>query len=119
MTAQGQPRAVFKRAIEHGNLMLAEVTIREIGVVTLGESLSLVAFAAAKATRESDSPSVTTPISRMVTSASMRLPCSIARLKTARGCPCAVIGSVGLSSCWRVVLASAGNAHHCRLSTIG
>ena len=28
MTAQGHPRAIFERAIEHGNLLVAETTLR-------------------------------------------------------------------------------------------
>ena len=35
MTAQGHPRAIFKRAIEHGNVMLAEMTARELGRLAL------------------------------------------------------------------------------------
>jgi hypothetical protein len=30
LTAQGHPRAIFKRAIERGNLLVAEVTAREL-----------------------------------------------------------------------------------------
>jgi ribosomal protein S7 len=41
LTAQGHPRATFKRAIERGNLMVAEVTARELGRITLGEALEL------------------------------------------------------------------------------
>jgi hypothetical protein len=37
---------VFRRALEHGNLMLAEVTVREIGVVSLTEALELTALIA-------------------------------------------------------------------------
>jgi hypothetical protein len=48
VTAQGNSRTIYRRAIEHGNLMLAEVTVRELGVVTLEESLALVALAAQK-----------------------------------------------------------------------
>jgi hypothetical protein len=31
MTPQGDPRAIFKRAIENGNLLVAEMTARELG----------------------------------------------------------------------------------------
>jgi len=34
-TSQGHPRTVFGRALEHDNLVLAEVTAREIGRVTI------------------------------------------------------------------------------------
>jgi hypothetical protein len=33
LTAQGHPRTIFRRALERGNLVLAEVTAREIGRV--------------------------------------------------------------------------------------
>jgi hypothetical protein len=42
LTAQAHPRAIFKRAIERGNLVVAEATAREIGRLTLEEALSLV-----------------------------------------------------------------------------
>jgi hypothetical protein len=42
MTAQGHPRAIFKRAIEHGNVLVAEMTARELGRITLVEALQLV-----------------------------------------------------------------------------
>lgn len=48
MTASGTPRAMFMRAIEHGNLPAAEVNAREMGVVTLAEALELVALIAQK-----------------------------------------------------------------------
>jgi hypothetical protein len=48
ITAQGHPRAIFSRAIEHGNLMVAETTAREIGRVSLVESLALTALIAQK-----------------------------------------------------------------------
>jgi hypothetical protein len=38
MTAQGHPRAIFKRAVERGNLVIAEATAREIGRLTLEEA---------------------------------------------------------------------------------
>jgi hypothetical protein len=34
LTAQGHPRAIFKRAIEHGNVVAAEMTARELGRIT-------------------------------------------------------------------------------------
>lgn len=48
MTAQGHPRATFKRAIERGNLLVAETTAREIGRITLVEMLELTALIAVK-----------------------------------------------------------------------
>ena len=48
MTAQGHPRSIFKRAIEGGNLLVAEMTAREIGKVTLHEALLLTALVAEK-----------------------------------------------------------------------
>jgi hypothetical protein len=41
VTAQGHPRAIFKRAIENGNVLVAEATAREIGL-SLEEALQLV-----------------------------------------------------------------------------
>ena len=41
MTAQGHPRAIFHRAIERGNLLVAETTLRELGQPTLDELLEL------------------------------------------------------------------------------
>jgi hypothetical protein len=41
LTAQGHPRTIFKRAIERGNVMLAETTASELGL-TLEEALQLV-----------------------------------------------------------------------------
>jgi hypothetical protein len=46
VTAQGHPRAIFKWAIEHGNVTVAEMTARELGRITLGESLELTALVA-------------------------------------------------------------------------
>jgi len=46
MTAQGHPRAVFRRAIERKNLLTAEATAREMGTVSLGEALDLVCLVA-------------------------------------------------------------------------
>jgi hypothetical protein len=50
MTAQGQPRASFRRAIENGNLPGAELAAREMGRVSLSESLALTALVAQKDT---------------------------------------------------------------------
>jgi hypothetical protein len=46
VTAQGHPRAIFKRAIERGNVVIAEATAREIGL-SLDEALQLVLLYAA------------------------------------------------------------------------
>jgi hypothetical protein len=46
LTAQGHPRAVFRRAIERKNLLVAQMTARELGVVGLDEALELVALTA-------------------------------------------------------------------------
>jgi hypothetical protein len=40
--AQGSPRSVFKRAIERGNLLIAEMTARELGRLTLADALDLL-----------------------------------------------------------------------------
>ena len=48
MTAQGHPRAIFSRAIEHGNLVVAEASAREIGSLTLEEALRLLFLFAEK-----------------------------------------------------------------------
>jgi hypothetical protein len=41
VTAQGHPRVIFKRAVERGNVVIAEATARELGL-TLEEALQLV-----------------------------------------------------------------------------
>jgi hypothetical protein len=46
VTAQGSPRVIFKRAIERGNVLIAEATAREIGL-SLEEALQLVLLYAA------------------------------------------------------------------------
>ena len=46
MTAHGQPRARFRRAIERRNLLGAEACAREMGVVDLSEALDLVCLVA-------------------------------------------------------------------------
>jgi ribosomal protein S7 len=48
LTAQGHPRAVFRRAIERGNLLVAETTAREMGTVSLQEALALTGLIALK-----------------------------------------------------------------------
>ena len=48
MTAQGHPRATYQRAIERGNLLVAEATLRELGRPTLAELLELTALIAQK-----------------------------------------------------------------------
>jgi hypothetical protein len=42
----GTPRAYFQRAIERGNLVVAEVTAREIGRISLVEAMELTALVA-------------------------------------------------------------------------
>ena len=42
MTAQGHPRAIFKRAIERGNYLVAVTTAREVGRLDLGDALELL-----------------------------------------------------------------------------
>jgi hypothetical protein len=49
VTAQGSPRAIFRRAIEHGNFVVAEMTAHDVGRLSLGESLALTALAVQKA----------------------------------------------------------------------
>jgi hypothetical protein len=48
VTAQGHPRAIFKRAVERGNIVGAETTARELGRLTLEEALTLVILYAEK-----------------------------------------------------------------------
>ena len=48
MTAQGHPRATFHRAIERRNLLVAETTAGEWGVIDLTEALDLVCLVAEK-----------------------------------------------------------------------
>jgi hypothetical protein len=48
MTAQGHPRAIFKRAVERGKLVIAEATARELGRLTLEEALGLLFLYAEK-----------------------------------------------------------------------
>jgi hypothetical protein len=48
LTAQGHPRATYQRAIERGNLLVAETVLRELGRPTLGELLELTILIAFK-----------------------------------------------------------------------
>ena len=48
MTAQGHPRAIFNRAVERGNLVVAEATARELGKLSLEEGLGLLFLYAEK-----------------------------------------------------------------------
>jgi hypothetical protein len=48
MTAQGHPRAIFSRAIEQGNLVMAEQVAREVTNLTLEEALRLLFLYAEK-----------------------------------------------------------------------
>jgi hypothetical protein len=48
LTAQGHPRATYQRAIERGNLLVAETILRELGRPTLGELLELTILIAFK-----------------------------------------------------------------------
>jgi hypothetical protein len=43
-SSQGHPRAIFRRAIDRGNLILAETSAREVGRLTLTEALELTAL---------------------------------------------------------------------------
>jgi hypothetical protein len=42
----GHARAAFRRAIERGNLVVAEIEAREVGQLDLGEALELTALVA-------------------------------------------------------------------------
>ena len=46
LTSQGHPRTVFRRALERGNLLIAEATAREVGPLDLREALDLTALIA-------------------------------------------------------------------------
>jgi hypothetical protein len=48
LTSQGHARTVFRRALERGNLMVAEATAKEIGRVSLAEALELTLLIARK-----------------------------------------------------------------------
>lgn len=49
MTAQGHSRSVFHRAVERRNLLVAEMTAREIGRISLDEALALTILVAERA----------------------------------------------------------------------
>lgn len=51
VTAQGQPRTIFRRAIERENLLVAETAARELGRIGLDEALDLVALIARRDAR--------------------------------------------------------------------
>ena len=42
MTAQGSPHAIFQRALERGNYLVAITTAREVGPLSLSEALELL-----------------------------------------------------------------------------
>jgi hypothetical protein len=46
ITAQGHPRTALRRALERGNLVVAEIEAREVGQLDLGEALELTALVA-------------------------------------------------------------------------
>ena len=48
MTAQGHPRRIFATAIERGNVVVAEATARELGLISLEDALALTALVAEK-----------------------------------------------------------------------
>jgi hypothetical protein len=48
LTAQGHSRSIFGRAIENGNLLVAEMTARELGRITLEEALALTVLVTQK-----------------------------------------------------------------------
>jgi len=49
VTAQGHPRAIFSRAIQRGDLLVAEASAREVGRLTLEEALRLLFLYAPRA----------------------------------------------------------------------
>jgi hypothetical protein len=48
LTSQGHPRTIFRRALQRGNLVVAEATAPEIGRVFLDEALELTLLIAQK-----------------------------------------------------------------------
>jgi hypothetical protein len=48
MTSQGQARTVFCRALEHGNLLVAEATAKELPPLNLTDALELTILIAQK-----------------------------------------------------------------------
>jgi hypothetical protein len=86
VTAQGNARVQYRRAIELKNLMGAEMLLREMGAVTLDEALDYVALLAelrpAKAPRaavrwhgrlETEAPMLTLPESALAVAALIAL----------------------------------------------
>lgn len=47
-TSQGRPRTVFARALQNGNLYVAEALARELGRISLAEALELTILIGAK-----------------------------------------------------------------------
>lgn len=58
MTAEGSPRARFRRAIERRSLLNAELAAREMGKVALEEALQLVVLYAEQADPRADRAAV-------------------------------------------------------------
>jgi hypothetical protein len=50
-TSQGRPYSIFRRALEHGNLLVAEATARELPPLKLADALELTILIARKAPR--------------------------------------------------------------------
>jgi hypothetical protein len=48
ITSQGRPRTVFARALQNGNLYVAEALARELGRISLAEALELTILIARK-----------------------------------------------------------------------
>jgi hypothetical protein len=48
MTSQGHPSVIFRRALERGNLPLAEATARELRQISLADALELTILIARK-----------------------------------------------------------------------
>jgi hypothetical protein len=48
LTAQGHSRSIFTRAIENGNLLVAEMAARELGRISLDESFALTVLVVQK-----------------------------------------------------------------------
>jgi hypothetical protein len=51
LTSQGHPHSLFRRALERGNLLMAETAARELGRLTLADALELTALIALKDAR--------------------------------------------------------------------
>ena len=54
MTSQGHARTVFRRALERGNLLVAEAQAREVGRVDLSEALAADGLALVSVARDDD-----------------------------------------------------------------